>query len=265
MLGQMNTWYQLNKCLIVCNTGQERFRSITSAYFRGAHGILLVFDVTDRTSFAHVDQWATDAKKAANAGAGFILVGNKTDTAERAVTTAEGQEAANKLGWRYVECSAKDESSALAFEAAVKVVFSVRKEGNIDDALGLKKVQARPPSAGRRSTQTQGAGASPSPAKTMQTPLQGSPEAKVVQAVQAAPKAAYDYLVKLLLIGDSGVGKSCLLTQFSSQSFSEAFITTIGIDFKLKTVEVEGKKVKLQVWDTAGQERFRTITTGNNT
>jgi hypothetical protein len=136
----------------------------------------------------------------------------------------------------------------------------MRREGNIDDALGLKKVQARPPSAGRRSAQ--GAGTSSFPAKATQVASQGSSEAKVVQA---APKAAYDYLVKLLLIGDSGVGKSCLLTQFSNQSFSETFITTIGIDFKLKTVEVEGKKLKLQVWDTAGQERFRTITTGNNT
>ena len=67
--------------------------------------------------------------------------------------------------------------------------------------------------------------------------------------------------VKLLMIGDSGVGKSCLLLRFSDDSFSTNFITTIGIDFKLKTVEIDGKRVKLQIWDTAGQERFRTITT----
>jgi len=73
--------------------------------------------------------------------------------------------------------------------------------------------------------------------------------------------AAYDHLVKLLMIGDSGVGKSCLLLRFSDDSFNNNFITTIGIDFKLKTVELDGKRVKLQIWDTAGQERFRTITT----
>mmetsp|Transcript_53480 Transcript_53480/g.48089 ORF Transcript_53480/g.48089 Transcript_53480/m.48089 type:complete len:204 (+) Transcript_53480:164-775(+) len=71
----------------------------------------------------------------------------------------------------------------------------------------------------------------------------------------------YDYLFKLLLIGDSGVGKSCLLLRFSDDSFTTSFITTIGIDFKIKTVEIDGKRVKLQIWDTAGQERFRTITT----
>ncbi|XP_037539457.1 ras-related protein Rab-8B [Nematolebias whitei] len=71
----------------------------------------------------------------------------------------------------------------------------------------------------------------------------------------------YDYLFKLLLIGDSGVGKTCLLFRFSEDSFNTTFISTIGIDFKIRTIELEGKRVKLQIWDTAGQERFRTITT----
>eukprot|EP01117_Protostelium_nocturnum_P007504 TRINITY_DN2684_c0_g1_i1.p1 TRINITY_DN2684_c0_g1~~TRINITY_DN2684_c0_g1_i1.p1 ORF type:complete len:213 (-),score=69.58 TRINITY_DN2684_c0_g1_i1:63-701(-) len=73
--------------------------------------------------------------------------------------------------------------------------------------------------------------------------------------------AGYDFLIKLLLIGDSGVGKSCLLLRFSDDSFTPSFITTIGIDFKIRTIDLEGKKIKLQIWDTAGQERFRTITT----
>lgn len=73
--------------------------------------------------------------------------------------------------------------------------------------------------------------------------------------------ASYDYLIKLLLIGDSGVGKSCLLLRFSEDSFTPSFITTIGIDFKIRTIELDGKRIKLQIWDTAGQERFRTITT----
>ncbi|XP_010864199.1 ras-related protein Rab-8B isoform X1 [Esox lucius] len=71
----------------------------------------------------------------------------------------------------------------------------------------------------------------------------------------------YDYLFKLLLIGDSGVGKTCLLFRFSEDAFNTTFISTIGIDFKIRTIELNGKRVKLQIWDTAGQERFRTITT----
>ncbi|XP_013597716.1 PREDICTED: ras-related protein RABD2b-like isoform X1 [Brassica oleracea var. oleracea] len=100
----------------------------------------------------------------------------------------------------------------------------------------------------------------------------------------------YDYLFKLLLIGDSGVGKSCLLLRVAvsislslslslysvqcscccsfevvlllvqDDSYLDSYISTIGVDFKIRTVEQDGKTIKLQIWDTAGQERFRTIT-----
>ena len=96
------------------------------------------------------------------------------------------------------------------------------------------------------------------------------------------------------MLYNAGVGKSCLLLRFSDDTFTTSFITTIGfvflplscfllclvlkivdkplseflfyfsrIDFKIRTVELDGKRIKLQIWDTAGQERFRTITTGN--
>ena len=89
-------------------------------------------------------------------------------------------------------------------------------------------------------------------------------------------KKTYDLLFKLLLIGDSGVGKTCILfrwnikilcldidkqiqqqnsLRFSEDAFNTTFISTIGIDFKIKTIELRGKKIKLQIWDTAGQER----------
>jgi len=73
-------------------------------------------------------------------------------------------------------------------------------------------------------------------------------------------KRDYDYLFKLVLIGDSGVGKSCLLLRFADDSFTDSYISTIGVDFRFRTVNIDMKTVKLQIWDTAGQERFRTIT-----
>nr|XP_033812083.1 ras-related protein ORAB-1-like [Geotrypetes seraphini]XP_033812084.1 ras-related protein ORAB-1-like [Geotrypetes seraphini]XP_033812085.1 ras-related protein ORAB-1-like [Geotrypetes seraphini] len=76
----------------------------------------------------------------------------------------------------------------------------------------------------------------------------------------SAMNPEYDYLFKLLLIGDSGVGKSCLLLRFADDTYTDSYISTIGVDFKIRTIEQEGKTIKLQIWDTAGQERFRTIT-----
>jgi Ras-related protein Rab-1A len=75
-----------------------------------------------------------------------------------------------------------------------------------------------------------------------------------------AMKRDYDYLFKLVLIGDSGVGKSCLLLRFADDNFTDSYISTIGVDFRFRTVTIDKKTVKLQIWDTAGQERFRTIT-----
>jgi Ras-related protein Rab-2A len=56
-----------------------------------------------------------------------------------------------------------------------------------------------------------------------------------------------------------GVGKTCLLLRYANDSFSPTFITTIGIDFKIKNIQLDGKRIKLQIWDTAGQESFRSI------
>lgn len=71
---------------------------------------------------------------------------------------------------------------------------------------------------------------------------------------------SFDFLFKIVLIGDPGVGKTCIVQRFKKGTFVERHGSTIGVDFTMKTLVVDSKKVKLQVWDTAGQERFRTIT-----
>ncbi|XP_032367753.1 GTP-binding protein Rab-3D [Etheostoma spectabile] len=82
---------------------------------------------------------------------------------------------------------------------------------------------------------------------------------------QPSPKDAadqnFDYMFKLLIIGNSSVGKTSFLFRYADDSFTSAFVSTVGIDFKVKTVFRNDKRIKLQIWDTAGQERYRTITT----
>eukprot|EP01083_Nonionella_stella_P246404 855539_1 len=76
------------------------------------------------------------------------------------------------------------------------------------------------------------------------------------------PNHAYDYLIKLVIIGDTHTGKGCLLRRFDDDSFTTAFLPTIGTEFGAKTVEIFGIRVKLHIYDTSGAERFRMVTLG---
>lgn len=74
-------------------------------------------------------------------------------------------------------------------------------------------------------------------------------------------KHDYDYLFKFIVIGDSYTGKSALVMRFADDTFTDSYISTIGIDFKIRIIESNNKFIKLQIWDCAGQERFRSIVT----
>lgn len=70
----------------------------------------------------------------------------------------------------------------------------------------------------------------------------------------------YDFLFKIIIIGDSGVGKTNIMSRFVSNSFSNDTKITLGVDFVIKDIQIDKQKIKLQIWDTAGQERFRAVT-----
>jgi small GTP-binding protein len=83
----------------------------------------------------------------------------------------------------------------------------------------------------------------------------------------SSKSTAFEQNIKLLLLGDSGVGKTSLMMRFTDQTFSSTFVSTVGIDFKYKVITIEpyGSSkpvtIRLELWDTAGQERFKSITT----
>uniref|UniRef100_A0A804MEV0 Ras-related protein RABB1c n=2 Tax=Zea mays TaxID=4577 RepID=A0A804MEV0_MAIZE len=106
--------------------------------------------------------------------------------------------------------------------------------------------------------QTQPATANPS---SDSSPARGSPPQLFVPGgPRPPPEMSYAYLFKYIIIGDTGVGKSCLLLQFTDKRFQPVHDLTIGVEFGARMINIDNKPIKLQIWDTAGQESFRSIT-----
>ena len=123
--------------------GQERFKTITAAYYKGAHGIILVYDITDRDSFNNVSSWLNEVRKHAGPNVTRLLVGNKCDLeADRKVTFAEGKEFATSQGMGFMETSAKTRVNIdEAFMALTKRVYEALPESerkDKDDGVGLR-------------------------------------------------------------------------------------------------------------------------------
>ncbi|KAK2509647.1 hypothetical protein MC885_007458, partial [Smutsia gigantea] len=120
----------------------------------------------------------------------------------------------------------------------------------------VRRLNARRQHSPREATPSEGAHAA-SRSVSQQMASAGDPPT----GPRDAADQNFDYMFKLLLIGNSSVGKTSFLFRYADDSFTPAFVSTVGIDFKVKTVYRHDKRIKLQIWDTAGQERYRTITT----
>jgi len=127
--------------------GQERFRTITSSYYRGAHGIIIVYDVTDKESFSNVKHWVQEIEKYAADGVNKLLVGNKCDlSSKKVVSYDEAKELADSLGIQFLETSAKNSHNV---EKAFQTMAGDIKQ----------RVAAQPPRAGNTSNTRLGAAA----------------------------------------------------------------------------------------------------------
>ena len=110
--------------------GQERFRNVISSYFRGSHGILLIYDITNRDSFKNLENWLTEIEKNASQNVLKILIGNKNDLVDdREIKAEEGQAFANRNGMQFIETSAKMNTNVTeAFEALAKLMMQFNSE-----------------------------------------------------------------------------------------------------------------------------------------
>ncbi|XP_050920226.1 ras-related protein RABB1c-like [Lathyrus oleraceus] len=114
--------------------GQEKFKSITTSYYRGAVGALLVYDITRRETFHHIAGWLEDLKRHANSNMIFMLIGNKADLSKkRAVSTEEGEKFAKENGLMFMEVSAKSaENVEDAFIKTAGIIYKRIENGNFD-------------------------------------------------------------------------------------------------------------------------------------
>jgi small GTP-binding protein len=126
--------------------GQERFRNITQQYYKGADGILLVYDVTERTSFEKVREWMKQIQQNTNKEKiGIILVGNKCDMDERQVSTEEGQSLSKEFGILFYETSAyKDININESFESLVNEIISKKEPDTSDKKEGTTTLVQKP-------------------------------------------------------------------------------------------------------------------------
>ena len=122
--------------------GQERFRNVISSYFRGAHGILLIYDVTNRDSFKNLENWLIEIEKNASENVLKILIGNKNDLVdEKEIKTEEGEAFAKRNGMQFIETSAKMNTNVTeAFEALGKLMIECNTEKKPITASNEKKV-----------------------------------------------------------------------------------------------------------------------------
>ncbi|KAJ5069369.1 ras-related protein rab-4a [Anaeramoeba ignava] len=120
--------------------GQERFRAVTKSYFRGALGVLLVFDTSRRNTFVHLNTWLSDVNKCTSPDAVIVMIGNKTDIQERQVSFEEAKNYADEHGLTYLETSAKTgENVETAFLQTARIIYEKIKDGKLDLHLATKK------------------------------------------------------------------------------------------------------------------------------
>ncbi|KAF9272495.1 hypothetical protein BGZ68_002356, partial [Mortierella alpina] len=261
--------------------GQERYRAITSAYYRGAVCAMVVYDTTKRATFESVERWLEELREFADHNIVTVLVGNKSDLSHRrVVSTDEATRFAELHGLSFIETSALDTSNVeLMFQRLLTVAdVSTRQLQNVKQSkllqcpvelLRLIVTYFRNVTELKNFTHTCSMLFHVVKARDWYELYQYHNSTKRFTDYgpedtdywkRISLRQYGNYLFKVVVAGDTGVGKSNLTARFTRNAFDRESKSTIGVEFMTKNIQVDTMIIKAQIWDTAGTERYRAIT-----
>jgi len=222
-------------------SGNPEFRNNIPDYLKGIHGIIICYSCTNRKSFEFAEDCSKLVQKHANKETAKILVSTKCDCQEeRQVGHGEGESSAKSMGMKLFETSTNNELSI--DDMFLGLVKLIKEKRDCDKEFGRIRMNNNTMNLNNNNTANN-------------TNVNSN-----IRPVVRLINRDYDYLMKLLLVGDASVGKTSLSNRYIQDVFQDPFFTTIGVDFMMKRLEINNRAVKLQIWDTAGAERFRAIT-----
>lgn len=204
--------------------GQERFKTITLAHYRGTHAFILIYDCSNRASFENLPIYMNNKRNHSSDNTICIVVETQIDENSRAVTLNEGQSFADSINSQFI--SVNNRTGFNVEQTFMKITRSLL---NLENNNPINKK------------------------------LMSSESQQRIDAHHNVSEAVIEVLSKILIVGDSGVGKSALVAKYADDVFDSKYISTIGINFRISTFVRNGINHKLQIWDTGGQARFRSI------
>jgi small GTP-binding protein len=203
------------------SSGHERFRAIISNYYKSSDGIILIYNSNNYHAFENLNKWHEEIKQHAPGTVKLTVVGNQFENENKIVQYDQGKSFADSIGADFIEVDIKkNENVELAFTKLAKSIL-VQKDPEV--AQKTSELDKKTPNP----TQARGLG---------------------------------DELINIIILGDPKVGKSTLILKYTDDQFMPNYISTIGVDFRTKTLTDGSQTVKAQIWDLSGQRRFSGIT-----
>ncbi|CAI6358686.1 unnamed protein product [Macrosiphum euphorbiae] len=229
--------------------GTEKFRSLSQQYCRRAHGIFIVYDITNLSSSFKLDSWIKDVENYSDLNAVKILIGSKCDDkSNRAISIEEGQKIAEQFRIPFFEVSSKTNVNIeKLFYTMISKIYTSEQTKNEDLLKLLKDINV-----------TNKPNTIPMQCPIIENELPDTTDTPYYKIIKIKPETTVQKY-KLIIVGHSNVGKSSLIHRLCKGVYSDNMSDTSGMDFHKIFVSLKNKAIEINIWDTAGTEKFRSL------